>query len=221
MRYFIFISLIFCFSFWTPQVNGALFDLPKVDGLSAAGRQLVYDFEVGGGEPYYNKFLQRISWPGAASGATGGIGYDFAYSSPQNIRKDWVNLPDSYLNRLVTASGKTGLSGKIKAKELNDILIKWKLAEEVFDNVTVARYWQLCERTWPGFNELDENVQSVLWSLTYNRGGSLAGPSRIEMREIARLTPKKDYKGIAIQIKKMKRLWEGKGMQGLLDRRDA
>ena len=49
----------------------------------------------------------------------------------------------------------------------------------------------------------------------------MSGDSRVEMRNIRVLVPKKDYKGIANEIRKMKRLWEGKGMDGLLKRREA
>jgi GH24 family phage-related lysozyme (muramidase) len=41
------------------------------------------------------------------------------------------------------------------------------------------------------------------------------------MRNIRDLIPKKDYKGIAKELRKMKRIWQGKGLDGLLERRDA
>jgi GH24 family phage-related lysozyme (muramidase) len=41
------------------------------------------------------------------------------------------------------------------------------------------------------------------------------------MRNIRVLVPKKDYKGIAEELRKMKRIWEGKGLDGLLTRREA
>jgi len=41
------------------------------------------------------------------------------------------------------------------------------------------------------------------------------------MRDIRDLIPKKDYRTIAIEIQKMKRIWQGKGLDGLLERRDA
>ncbi len=58
-------------------------------------------------------------------------------------------------------------------------------------------------------------------SIVYNRGSSMVGSSREEMRKIRDLVPLKDYQGIAQQIISMKRLWEGKGLDGLLKRRDA
>ena len=49
----------------------------------------------------------------------------------------------------------------------------------------------------------------------------MQGDSRLEMRNIRVLVPKKDYKGIAEELRKMKRIWKGKGLDGLLARRDA
>lgn len=221
MRYRFSALALFSCGFWLGPLRAELFSLPTVSGLSPAGRVLVYEFEVGGGRAYYDRFLVRISWPGGHSGPTGGIGYDFAYNSSAAIRRDWRGLSPAEVSRLATAPGCTGSAGRLKARELSDILIAWRLAEEVFDEVTVARFWQLCQRTWPGFDELRPNVQSALWSLTYNRGNSMAGPGRAEMREIARLTARKDYAGIAAQIRAMKRLWRGQGLDGLLARREA
>ena len=44
---------------------------------------------------------------------------------------------------------------------------------------------------------------------------------RREMRAIRDAVARGDLKEIAAQLRSMKRLWEGKGMGGLLKRRDA
>ena len=41
------------------------------------------------------------------------------------------------------------------------------------------------------------------------------------MRAIKDLIPEKDYAGIASQLRSMKRLWQGKGLDGLITRREA
>jgi GH24 family phage-related lysozyme (muramidase) len=41
------------------------------------------------------------------------------------------------------------------------------------------------------------------------------------MRNIRDLIPKKNYKAIAKEFRKMKRIWEGKNLDGLLTRREA
>ena len=48
----------------------------------------------------------------------------------------------------------------------------------------------------------------------------MSGSRRKEMATIKPLVVKKDYAGIAQEIKNMKRLWVGKGLDGLLKRRD-
>jgi len=59
-----------------------------------------------------------------------------------------------------------------------------------------------------------------LVSIAFNRGTSTKGPSRVEMVNIRNLVANKDYKGIAKEIRSMKRLWEGKGLDGLLKIRE-
>lgn len=221
MRDFIFALALLCAAVWPDPLKAQLFRLPQVPELTPASRQLVYDYEVGGGQRYYDRYLSRISWPGGASGATAGIGYDLAYSSPEVIAQDWRALPPETVARMVRAAGRSGQAGRMTARQLSDILIPWGLAEGVFQEVTVARYWQQARRIFPGWNELHPDVQGALWSLVYNRGSSMAGPGRAEMREIARLTKARNYRAIAAQVRAMKRLWQGKGMDGLLARREA
>ncbi len=45
--------------------------------------------------------------------------------------------------------------------------------------------------------------------------------SRKEMKAIVELVAKQDYEGIAEQIEKSKRLWENRGLDGLVVRREA
>ena len=58
-------------------------------------------------------------------------------------------------------------------------------------------------------------------SVVYNRGNKLEGDSRAEMRAIVDLIAKQDYEGIAEQIEKSKRLWENRGLDGLVLRRES
>ena len=52
--------------------------------LNKKSLDLILEFEVGGGENYYNKFLKNPSWPGEQSGVTIGVGYDLGYVNKQN-----------------------------------------------------------------------------------------------------------------------------------------
>ena len=70
-------------------------------------------------------------------------------------------------------------------------------------------------------NELNEDTQGALVSMVFNRGSSLNGDSRKEMRAIVELVKSKDYEAIAEEIEKSKRLWEHRGLDGLVIRREA
>ncbi len=48
--------------------------------------QLLYKYEVGGGKPYYDKFLSKFTWPGGASGPTIAIGVDCGYYTPEELK---------------------------------------------------------------------------------------------------------------------------------------
>lgn len=185
--------------------------------------KLIYDYEVGGGKDYYNKYLKMFTWPGGASGPTIGIGIDCAYYSKEELKNLFSYLPYDKISMVEGASGKKGEAGKEYTKFLraNKIEMPWEIAEKTFILTTWKKFSELAEKTYPELNELCSNAYGAIVSLVFNRGSSLVGDSRKEMREIKNLIPQKDYTGIAQQIRKMKRLWEGKNMDGLLKRREA
>jgi len=202
-------------------VHGSpLVGLPSPPIFTAAGYQLILDFEVGGGRSYYDATLSRPTWPGLSSGVTIGVGWDAGYNSTAALRSDWRKLPAPWIDRLSLTSSVTGKSAKTLIPPLRDILIEWKLAEGVFNEVTLARFTALSRRTFPGFDALHPNCQAALVSLVFNRGSSMAGPSRVEMRIIRDLVPKRDYAGMSAALRSMKRLW-CREMSGLWRRRDA
>ena len=65
------------------------------------------------------------------------------------------------------------------------------------------------------------DAYGAIISLVFNRGTSLKGDSRKEMVNIKNLITKKDYKKIAKEFRNMKRIWVGKSLDGLLERREA
>lgn len=185
--------------------------------LSDNSRKLILDFEVGGGEAYYNKYLKRPSWPGEASGVTIGIGYDCGYNTRQTILRDWAGLEAA--DRLANTAGKTRGAAKALIPKLRDINVPWNLALEVYEENTVPKFWELTRKTYPGFDSLHPDAQGVLLSLTFNRGSAMSGDRRREMRAIRDLVPHKDYAGIADELRGMKRIWPN--TPGLRRRRDA
>ena len=184
---------------------------------------LILEYEVGGGKAYYEKHLTKPEWPGGASGFTLGIGVDCGYYSPTELEKLFYFLPKNQLEIVRGASGKTGQAGKEYTQKYknSEIVITWDQAIEMFDNLIWRKFATLAERAFPDLDKLCDDDYGAIVSLVFNRGASMSGDSRREMREIRDLVPKKDYRSIAIELQKMKRVWRGKGLDGLLARRDA
>ena len=184
---------------------------------------LILEYEVGGGKSYYEKYLSKPTWPGGASGMTLGIGVDCGYYSQDELSKLFHFLPNDQLEIVKGASGKTGQAGKEYTQKYKNsgIVVSWDQALEIFDNLTWPKFARLTEKAFPKVEELCDNAYGALVSLVFNRGSSMTGDSRLEMRNIRDLVPKKDYKGIAKELRKMKRIWEGKGLDGLITRRES
>jgi hypothetical protein len=184
---------------------------------------LLLEYEVGGGENYYNKYLSHPTWPGGASGTTLAIGVDCGYYTINELKKIFGFLPNNQLEAIENASGKTGQAGKEYVAEIKplNITVSWDHAVDIFNTLTWPKFARLAERTFPGLDQLCDNAYGAIVSLVFNRGSSLTGSSRTEMRAIKDLIPEKDYAGIASQLRSMKRLWQGKGLDGLMVRREA
>jgi GH24 family phage-related lysozyme (muramidase) len=191
--------------------------------LSEDTFNLLLKYEVGGGKAYYDKFLSKFTWPEGASGPTIGIGVDCAYYTPEELKKIFNFLSQSEIELITKASGKTGQKGKEYTKILrkSNITVKWDDAIKIFEKLTWPKFTKLAEKTFPGLDQLCDNAYGAIVSLVFNRGTSLNGESRLEMRNIKNLVPKKNYKGIARELRKMKRIWQGRGLDGLLERREA
>lgn len=187
--------------------------------LSEAGLKLILDFEVGGGRPYYKKAsLDKPNWPGGASGVTIGIGHDLGYVSLER----WMDkISPGWVARLQKARGVKGDRARRLIYGLRDISIPWDTALDVFVNYTVEAEYANAKRAFPGMENLHRDVQGALVSLVFNRGTAMNGDKRKEMRQVRDAVARGDVQGIADAIRRMKRLWVGKGLNGLLRRRDA
>ena len=196
--------------------------------LSKKSLDLILEFEVGGGENYYNKFLKNPSWPGEQSGVTIGVGYDLGYVNKAEFTNDWKELPQKDFDRLYKVVGIKGIAAKDLVRGLKDISIPWDLALKVFNNKTVTKFWNLTKETFPNFENLPEDAKGGLVSLVFNRGNALEGDRRREMKLIRdgmKLVSTFDQKAltfIANQIRNMKRIWIGGSIEkGMTRRRDA
>ena len=180
----------------------------------------VIEFETGG-KDYYEKFLKHFTWPKGESGITMGIGADLGYMTTEEFENYFSKYFTPEQNVLI--KGVIGLKGEAAKKVLSKVKhieLSWVDASEAFVKWTLPKFWKMTNDLWPGLNQLKENTQIALVSLVFNRGASIKGPSRVEMKNIKHLVISKDYKGIANEIRSMKRLWIGKKLDGLLKRRE-
>lgn len=190
--------------------------------ISRKSIDLIIQFEIGG-RSYYEKALQKPTYPGGASGVTVGIGYDLGYNTEKQFLADWsptLNL--NFVNALKPLCGLKGDKAKsmIKGEVLN-VRIPYNIAYDVFVKSSVPRFYKAALTIYPEMIHLNEDTQGALVSMVFNRGTSLVGDRRKEMKAIVELVKLKDYEGIAEEIEKSKRLWEGAGLDGLVIRREA
>lgn len=188
--------------------------------ISPEARDLIVEFETGG-QSYYQSRLQRPSWPGGASGVTVGIGYDIGYNTRSGVLADWSTLPDSTRLALASTAGVKGTAAKPRAAALKWITIPWPTAQAVFVSNTMPRFGTMTAQAFPGILPTHGHVQGAMLSIVFNRGASMDGPKRTEMRAIRTAVATGNIRAIPAQIRAMKRLWIGKGLPGLLRRREA
>ena len=184
---------------------------------------LLLQYEVGGGKSYYEKYLSKFTWPGGASGPTIAIGVDCGYYTPIELGNIFSFLEKDQLELVKGASNKTGERGKEYTKKLRatGIIVNWDKALNIFETLTWPKFTKLAEKTFPGLSDLHPDAYGAIISLVFNRGTSLKGESRKEMVNIKELILSKNYKQIAKEFRSMKRIWLGKGLDGLLERREA
>ena len=162
---------------------------------------------------------QPSKWPGEASGITLGYGYDLGYE--KNFALDWRDLlSGGSIARLHIALGVTGQNAHAMAPRFRDITITRDMALKVFLGATLPHYEVETSIAFPGVERLPLLVLGALVSLVFNRGTGMTGPRRAEMRVIRDAVRIGDLREIAKQLRAMKRLWAGQGLDGLLVRRE-
>ena len=190
--------------------------------ISKKAIDLIIKHEIGGRDVYSKKY-ERPTWAGGESGITIGIGADLGYMTEKEFLKVWSpNLNLNFVNALRPVVGLKGQQAKSMLKgELMNVRVPFNVAYEVFVKYDIPKYLAKTKAIYPLLETLNEDTQGALVSMVYNRGNKLEGDSRAEMRAIVDLIAKQDYDGIAEQIEKSKRLWEGKGLDGLVVRRES
>jgi GH24 family phage-related lysozyme (muramidase) len=189
--------------------------------ISRKSIDLIIQHEIGG-RAVYEKRYQKPIWAGGDSGCTLGIGYDLGYVTEKQFFSDWQGLNLNFLNALKRFCGVKGEIVKTMLRgEVLNVVIPYNMAYDVFVKKSIPKYYALTKKIYPELDTLNEDTRGALVSMVYNRGAKLDGDSRKEMKAIVDLVAKQDYEGIAEQIEKSKRLWEGRGLDGLVVRREA
>ena len=191
--------------------------------ISEKAKNMIVNLEIGSEELYKQRYENPI-WPESDSGITIGIGYDLGYADKAYLHRDWDNLIAS--NEIDVLEGVLGLKGR-KAKNAlpsvkNEVKVTWEAASAQFKEFLPYVVSQT-EKTFRHTKLLNDHCMGALVSLVYNRGTNLSlnNDKRSEMRAIYDLMNAKKFSEIPMNIRSMKRLWEGNPKaQGLVKRRE-
>jgi hypothetical protein len=185
---------------------------------SCRSLEAIVRFEVGS-RAQYERLYARPTWPEGESGVTIGIGYDLGFTSKAQIEADWAPfLEQPARASLAAVQGVKGLAALKLARGIAHLRIPLAAAEAVFHASTLPRFAKLTRDAFPGVEKLPLDAQGALLSLVFNRGASLEGERRREMRAIRdALKVGAPLAEIAAQVEAMQRLWPT--MRGLRERR--
>lgn len=194
--------------------------------LSPNALALILEFEVGGGEAYYLARLRHPTWPEGDSGVTIGIGYDLGYTPAARFQADWHSrLEGDDFDRLARVLGFKSEAARRKVREVRDIDIPWAVAFSVFKARTIPHWIEQTLSAFPRAGELPADAFGALVSLVFNRGPALQGRNRQDMQDIFDIladgVQRGDTARIAQQLREMKAIWENRGLNGLVRRREA
>ena len=183
----------------------------------------IVDFIVNweaGDEAYYNKFCIHPSYPEGDSGVTLGVGYDCGYADTESFAPWYKYLGNENGDRLAQYLGITGIRCKAICETLQDISISYQDAISFFtDNDLPKAFKETLGAFGDAFLKLPDLSQGALVSLIFNRGTSMNGDRRLEMRQIQSSVQNGQLDDVPDYLRQMKRLWAN--VKGLRDRRDA
>ncbi len=187
--------------------------------ISNAALDKIIEFEISSPSTYNSKYRNPI-WPGGESGVTIGIGYDLGYNTLSDFRNTWGNyISSADLSLISKVIGLKGQSAKNKLSTVKQVDIPFETAKVIFYQYTLGRYARYVRKIYPKAHQLPPDAQGALLSLVFNRGYSLNGDTRREMKNIQSYIDNKNLSKIAEEIRSMKRLWPN--VRGLLLRREA
>lgn len=196
------------------------------NGVALIGR------EETGGLDFYESITRWPHFPGESSGVTIGVGYDLRFNTEEDFRELWSPwLPGAAVEELVQDIGRRGTKTRVQALRRKGVEVPFKAAWPVFVRQTLPRYHAQTEAVYPSLPRLPDLCRSALVSIVFNRGSSLRGSRRREMRRIQEILAAADdlslhkpkrrmiLADVEEEILSMKRLWAPGS--GLIKRRQA
>ena len=187
--------------------------------LSAPGVTFIAREEVSSAASYRQKF-QNPCLPPPPSGVTIGIGYDCRFIGTRaEFEADWGTvLSAGTIDRLTAVLGQPGTEHL--RNQVAEVLIPLGDAMRVFARRSLPKFFDLTRGIYPELtsNALDLAKRTALVSLVYNRGDSLDGDRRREMKAIQQLLAAGQFDQVPDQFESMTRLWLGVAA-GLVTRR--
>lgn len=176
--------------------------------------------EETGGLAYYDALTRWPHYPGLSSGITIGVGYDLRFNTESDFRKNWGSyLAPDILEELVRDIGKPGTKKRSQELKKRGIQVPFKAAWKVFINKTLPRFHTDTRSIYPSLDTLPLLCRCALVSIVFNRGSSLEGSRRSEMRTIRDILTKADnpaldnlerkrvLRDVEDEIVAMQRLW--------------
>ncbi|MGD9643823.1 MAG: hypothetical protein AB7V08_13925 [Elusimicrobiales bacterium] len=188
--------------------------------VSADGAALIVRWEVGSPALYTRKYERPVCpmCTSTASGPTIGIGYDLGHATGAAVDLDWRAHPQR--PDLHGGLGVTGRAAIPVTAGLQHVVTPYPLAFTVFQEASVVKYWRSCRRAFgpEAWDAAPQAVQDVLVSNCYNRGTSMLGDKRAELREIRDVhLPARNWRAIADAIRRSARHWPperfGRGLE--------
>lgn len=176
--------------------------------------QKIVEWETGGPR-YYNRYLTTPLNPvNDFSGLTVGVGYDLGYYSADQIKSDWKGyISEEDIDKLASVSGLKGREASGRHRGVVGVSISYDVALAQFTKVTLPTWLMKAYKLWPNFDALNDRQKTALVSLTFNRGTSLAGSTRSEMKEVYDNLERGNTRPVAGLIKQMALRSPLKGVQ--------
>jgi hypothetical protein len=157
----------------------------------------------------------RPYWPGGESGVTLDPGVDLGHADETLVVRCYHDvLVEREMQACLRAMGNTGHSARRrlqKNRRLQGIRITADEASLIFPKVALP-YWRAAVGRWPELREAPPPVQTVVLSLSYNRG-----PANRDLAPIGEPIRATDYEALADVVEEMQ---DNHRLVGIQQRRD-